>query len=148
MLRRLPSLALLGSIAFAGCRTAPHETGDADGRTALALPAHAAAAVRAEMRTMLESLHDIHRGLAAGDTALIHQAATRSGLAQAADPELEPLLPEGFLRLGVATHAEFDSLAAAIGAGTPPGDLLARLPRLSAGCVACHRTYRLAPNGR
>jgi hypothetical protein len=97
------------------------------------------------MRTMLTSLHQIHLGLATHDTALVHRAARASGLAAAADPALEPLLPAEFLRLGVATHSQFDSLAVAIKSGVPADTLLDRLPRLTSNCVQCHATYRLAP---
>ncbi|HET7601202.1 MAG TPA: hypothetical protein VFK09_12970 [Gemmatimonadales bacterium] len=95
------------------------------------------------MRTMLASLQGVLKASVAGDTAAMRQAAARSGLAMAADPALEKLLPEGFLRLGMDTHRQFDALAAAIGAGAPRDSVTARLARVAGNCVSCHETYRL-----
>jgi len=67
---------------------------------------------------MLSSLHDIMKGSSVGDTPAMRAAATRSGLANAADPALEKLLPEGFPQLGVNTHQQFDELAAALATGS------------------------------
>jgi hypothetical protein len=62
-------------------------------------------------------------------------------MATAADPALERLLPETFLRLGMATHLAFDSLAAGAPAGSEPA--IRRLAGISATCVACHAQFRL-----
>ena len=113
----------------------------ADPRTAVTLPAHAGDAVLAEMRTMLASVHDVVRGLAAGDTLAIRDGAARSGVAMAVDPELERVLPEEFLRLGMRTHAGFDSLARS--AGAPRDSVIARLSGITSQCVNCHATYRI-----
>jgi hypothetical protein len=91
----------------------------ADGRHVTQVPLEAREAVRAEMRTMLGSLHDILKASMVGDTSAMREGATRSGLATAADPALEKLLPEGFLQLGVNTHQQFDELAGALATGVP-----------------------------
>lgn len=113
----------------------------ADPRTAVTLPAHAGDAVLAEMRTMLGSVHDVLRALPSGDTAAVRVAAERSGTAMAVDPELERLLPEEFLRLGLRAHAGFDTLAQAPGA--PHDTVIARLGGITSACVTCHATYRI-----
>jgi len=113
----------------------------ADARTAVALPAHAGDAVLAEMRTMLGSVHDVLRALPSGDTAAVRAAAERSGTAMAVDPELERLLPEEFLRLGLRTHAGFDTLARE--AGGPRDTIIGRLGVIASQCVTCHATYRI-----
>lgn len=115
----------------------------ADGRQVTRVPLEARDAVRAEMRTMLSSLHDIMNGSLVGDTAAMRAAATRSGLATAADPALEKLLPEGFLRLGVNTHQQFDELSAALATGIPRDSVTGRLTRITGNCVSCHATYQL-----
>ena len=138
-----PSLLASLAIAAAACGPELPPPEELDSRTLLALPAEAVEAVRTEMRTMLSSLHDIHLGLATNDTARVHRAAAASGLAAAADPALEPLLPPAFLSLGVATHAAFDSLALAVVGAAPRDSLLANLPRVTGNCVSCHATYRL-----
>lgn len=113
----------------------------ADPRTAVALPAQAGDAVLAEMRTMLGSVHDVLRALPTGDTAAMRAAAERSGTAMAVDPELERLLPAEFLRLGLRTHAGFDTLARDV---TGPRDsTIARLSGIMSQCVTCHATYRI-----
>jgi cytochrome c556 len=113
----------------------------ADGRTSLRVPAEAREAVLAEMRVMLGSVHGVLEGANRADTAAVRRAAMASGMATAADPALESLLPEEFLHLGMATHAAFDSFARNSQAG--PEDVRRRLAGITASCVACHATYRL-----
>lgn len=114
-----------------------------DTRVPVPLPPEGVEAVRAEMRTMLSSLHQLNQALVARDSALARRAAIASGVAAAADPKLEPLLPPEFLKLGMETHAAFDSVAVEVAAGATRDSLLAHLPRLTANCVACHAIYRL-----
>lgn len=117
-------LVLLG-VACVERRPAPTQS-RADGRQITRVPREARDAVRAERRTMLSSLHDIMKGSLAGDTSAMRAAATRSGLANAADPALEKLLPEGFLQLGVNAHQQFDELAAALATGIPRDSVTGR----------------------
>jgi cytochrome c556 len=135
--------ALLLVLAAACQRPAP-EPATADRRQAITLPPEARDAVLTEMRTMLGSLNGIVTGLANQDSAAIHQAAALSGLANAADPALEELLPEQFLTWGVATHRQFDDLAAATTRGVAADTTLAQLGRITQLCVTCHATYRIA----
>lgn len=130
------------------CSARSDEGGGTDTRTPLVVPADAADAVRAEMRTMLGSLHSLLTAMPLGDTAVMRQAASAAGMAAAADTALEHLLPEQFLVLGMTTHRQFDSLAAAIVRGIPADSVAAHLGLLTANCVTCHATYRLAPAGR
>lgn len=139
----LPTAALLAPALLLGCGPRPAPTSSTDARTPLTLAPEAQDAVLAEMRAMLGSLNGILTGLATGDTAAMVRAATASGLAAAADPALEKVLPEQFLQLGMATHRQFDSLATLIGAGLARDSVLARLGRLTGTCVSCHATYRL-----
>lgn len=135
-----------GVLAFGlgACRAPEAPAESLDTRTAVVLPPEAFEAVHAEMRMMLTSLHQVHLGAATRDTALVRRAAVASGLAAAADPALEPLLPAEFLRMAVATHSAFDSLAQAIGGGPPTDSVVAHLSRISANCVECHAAYRLS----
>jgi hypothetical protein len=123
--------------------TAPHVPA-ADGRQPIVLPAEAQEAVRAEMNTMLTSLNRILVALPRQDTAAIRQAAAASGLATAADPALEKLLPEQFLTWGMETHQGFDELNASVAAGHALDTVLVQLGAITRTCVACHATYRLA----
>lgn len=135
-------VVLLGAIACRGGEPAA----TADSRTPLPVPAEAASAVRAEMRTMLSSLQAILVALPARDTTAVRVAATAAGMAAAADAALESLLPEPFLHLGVATHQGFDSLAVSATRGLPTDSIVARLGRVTANCIACHGQYRLVVN--
>lgn len=116
-----------------------------DARTPVALPPEALQAVHVEMRTMLNSVNELHQALATRDTALARRAAVASGLAAAEDPALAPLLPAAFLQLAVATHSAFDSVALAIHPRVPVDTMMMRLSHITANCVACHATYRLVP---
>lgn len=137
-------LGLTCSLAGACNERRPRtEASGVDGRQRLDLPGEAQEAIRLEMRTMLGSLNDLLAAGARGDTAGMRAAAARSGLATAVDPALERLLPEDFLQLGMGTHRQFDELGAALQRGIPADSLLARLGRLTSGCVACHARYRL-----
>ena len=113
----------------------------ADGRTALRVPVAAPEAVLTEMRAMLASVQGVTDGVARSDAEAIRRAAAASGMATAADPALEKVLPEEFLRLGMATHMAFDSLAANAAAG--PEASMKALAGITSTCVACHAAFRL-----
>jgi cytochrome c556 len=145
---RVTALLTCGAAALAlGCAEAPAPQTSADGRTPLVVPMEAADAVRLEMRTMLESIHAMLTAAPARDTAAMRQAAIAGGMAAAADTAHEDILPHAFVELGVATHMQFDSLGAAIGAGLSADSAIARLPAITANCVSCHKTYRLEIGG-
>lgn len=141
--RFFPYLGLIATMLVA-CGDQSRTQPTKDTRTALHLAPPAQDAVLTEMRTMLGSLNGILTGLASADTAAMRRAASASGLATAADPTLEKILPEQFLQMGTATHQQFDSLAVVVGAGVPGDTIVARLGRLTAACVACHSVYRLS----
>ncbi len=135
--------ALLAA-ALAGCGGGHEAAPVADARTAVPLDAAQRQAVVDEMRTLLGSVDGVVRGLTAWDTAAIKTAALRAGSLEAADPALERILPADWMRLAIATHTGFDSLAAA---ATAPGatreTALARFATVTPRCVSCHALYRL-----
>ncbi len=112
-----------------------------DTRTAVQLTAEQHNAVLLEMRTMLASVNGALGATARGDSVAIRAAANASGMAVAADPALEKLLPADWLKLATQTHQGFDSLAVASGGGRDT--VVARLGRVTTGCVSCHAMYRL-----
>lgn len=126
------------------CKETTPPAADATGRQPIVLPAEAQDAVRAEMNTMLASLNQILSALPHRDTATIRQAAAASGLATAADPALEKLLPEQFMTWGTQTHRGFDGVAASVSAGQTLDSVVVQLGPITQTCVACHATYRLA----
>jgi len=56
---------------------------------------------------------------------------------------MQQRLPPEFLRLGMSTHAAWDSLAADVSHGVPTGQTLGRLGTIMRNCVACHAQFRL-----
>ncbi len=145
MSRIVPCFIAALCLSVSACQQQPPEPVNLDVRTPIALPPEAVEAVRAEMRMMLTSLNELHRGIATGDSALAARAAAASGVAGAEDPALESLLPEEFMRLGLATHSGFDSLAQAINTHAPADSIMSQLARITTNCVACHAIYRLTP---
>lgn len=142
---RVPCAAATAALVIVlGCQGKAPEPATTDARQPVPLPMEAQDAVRAEMNTMLKSLNEILGALPRRDTAAIRAAAVASGLAAAADPALEPLLPEQFLSMGTATHRGFDAIASSVAAGAPAESTLVQLGGVTQGCVACHATYRLA----
>lgn len=137
---RLPAIAII-LIGGTACR-AP-EAPSTDTRTVVVLPTAGQDGVLAEMRTMLGSVNAILAAATRSDTAAMRQAAAASGTAMAADPTLEKYLPEEFLKLGMNTHLQFDSLAAGMGGPAAGDTAIARLARLTGNCVSCHAMYRL-----
>lgn len=143
------ALVVAASVIWLGRsrRPAPAAT-TSDTRQAVAVPAGARDAVIAEMNTMLRSVNGVLGGAQRGDTAAVRAAAAASGMAMAADPELERLLPAAWTELAEAVHGGFDSLRTAVAAARTAqaarDSATIRLVRITASCVACHATYRLA----
>ena len=109
-------------------------------RRTLTLPNEAREAVLAEMRTMLQSIQGVLVAGARGDSADLRMAVRPAGMAMAADPELEALLPADWMALALDTHRAFDALPAV---GAEPAAILAGLGRITGRCNACHAMYRL-----
>lgn len=118
---------------------------DPDVRTAIVLPVQGRHLVLTEMRGMLTSVQGYVAAAARRDTAGMRAAAQASGLAAARDldPAMQQRLPPEFLRLGMSTHAAWDSLAADVGRGTSPDQGLGRLGTIMSNCVACHAQFRI-----
>jgi len=64
-------------LSLLACGPRPPHAVSGDSRTAIAVDPEVQGAVRAEMRTMLTSLHDVLAATTTGDTAAIRTAATR-----------------------------------------------------------------------
>lgn len=126
------------------CTRVAEESRNPDTRQVVRLTVAQRHAVLGEMRTMLQSLHDVLGAATTGDTAALRRAALASGMAAAADPSLEGVLPAEFLALGMRTHAGFDSLAATASAGGMSRDtVVVQLAHLTSACVACHATFQV-----
>ncbi len=159
MLRRITGAALLTALVV-GCGKSsdvPANSGsagasdpaamaaDPDTRTAVVLPAQGRDLILTEMRGMLTSVQGFVAASAHRDTAGMRIAATASGMAAARDldPAMQQRLPAEFLRLGMTTHAAWDSLAADVATGKPIDQTLNRLGGIMGNCVACHAQFRI-----
>lgn len=156
--RRVALLALI-AVTGAGCggkqdvadtrdnagATSTSMAPDPDVRTAVVLPVQGRHLILTEMRGMLTSVQQYVDAAARGDTAGMRAAAQASGMAAARDldPAMEQRLPPEFVRLGMSTHAAWDSLAADVGRGAPSSQNLARLGAVMSNCVACHAQFRI-----
>ncbi|MEP7380726.1 MAG: hypothetical protein ABI910_03520 [Gemmatimonadota bacterium] len=118
---------------------------DPDVRTAVVLPVQGRHMILTEMRAMLTSVQGYVAAAARGDTAGMRAAAQASGMAAARDldPAMQQRLPPEFVRLGMSTHAAWDSLAMDVGRGTPTDQALGRLGSIMSNCVACHAQFRI-----
>ena len=109
-------------------------------RRTLRLPDAAREAVLAEMRIMLQAVQGVLEAGARGDSAGVRAAARPAGMAMAADPELEALLPADWMALALSTHRAFDSLPAV---GPNATAIAAGVARITSRCNGCHAMYRL-----
>ncbi len=136
-------LAVALLVVWGGPAACGPEAASTDTRTPITVPIQGRDAVLSEMRAMLGSVSGILDAVSRADTAALRHAATASGMAAAADPSLARYLPEGFLKLGMNTHQQFDSLARVIPSGAWKDTVAAGLARLTTNCVSCHAMYRL-----
>ena len=129
----------------AGAGASASIASDPDVRIAVVLPVQGRHLILTEMRGMLTSVQGYVDAAARGDTAGMRAAAQASGMAAARDldPAMQQRLPAEFLRLGMSTHAAWDSLAADVSRGAPTGRTLGRLGTIMSNCVACHTQYRI-----
>ncbi len=118
---------------------------DPDVRTPVVLPVQGRHMILTEMRGMLTSVQGYVAAAARGDTAGMRAAAQASGMAAARDldPAMQQRLPPEFLRLGMSTHAAWDSLATDVSRGAPTGQTLGRLGAIMNNCVTCHAQFRI-----
>lgn len=148
---RLATIAAF-AVAMSGCSAQREPVKDAatesaDTRTLVALPAAEQEAVRHEMRAMLGALNGVMAATASRDTAALFAALAPAGMAAAADPAIEEMLPPEWRELAEQVHAGFDSIAVAVRqareTSAVPDTVLTRLVRVTAACSSCHSTYRL-----
>jgi cytochrome c556 len=133
--------ALGAAVLFVRGHTAPAS----DGRTAILLTLAERDFVLAEMRDMLISVQQITEALASGEGAKAAAAARAAGgHANAQMPiGLMAQLPLEFKQAGMAMHAGFNEIAAAVDQGESPSALSGKLAIQLSTCVGCHQSYRI-----
>lgn len=121
-------------------------TGHQETREPVVLPAKARAQVLSEMRRMLAALNGVLTASVTMDRDRMAEAALSGGtrIAVDRDPALVDRLPQAFVRLGSSVHRDFDALAETIRSGASRDTVLSRMGSLTAECVSCHASYRVA----
>jgi hypothetical protein len=134
------------AVAQRTVQAVPGEPIETDPRTAIPVDAAARLAVLTEMRIMLKAVQGIVAGAANDDPEAMRRAAGMAGMQAAteANPAVVRQLGDDFARLGMRTHASFDSLAADLGKGKDRNLMLRRLSAVMGNCVGCHEQWRLA----
>lgn len=133
---------------FSGCGGAYlASSGPATPREALNLSASERAHLRAGMRTYLESVEGITRGLAENKMQAVAKSARRSGQSLMDETAIAMALklPPDFVAASIETHGKFEELADQAAAGAPKAQVLETLGQILSGCTACHAKYRLSP---
>lgn len=120
-------------------------TAGTDGRTAIVLHAGERDLVLSEMRGLLIATQQVLEGANQGDMQRVSQAASKAGMAGAADvnPALMAKLPIEFKQLGMSVHKEMDDIAKAAAEGKPVKDILSMASNTLAKCVACHDAWQI-----
>ena len=115
-----------------------------DGRMAIHLTSGERDLVLTEMRTFLETIQQVTKGITADDLKLVAESARKSGkAAQGAVPgTLVGKLPIAFKKLGFDTHAKFDQLALDAEEFGDSEHAMSQLSTLMDNCVGCHAAYR------
>jgi cytochrome c556 len=140
---------LLGLLASNPTIAAAQEVPEADTRETIVLPEKVRQTVLREMRQMLEALQGVLAASVEMDRERMAEAALSGGtrIAVDTDPAVARRLPEEFIRLGSATHRDFDALAEVIREGASRDSVLARMGGLTAKCVSCHASYQVVRPG-
>lgn len=116
-----------------------------DGRTAIVLQPSERDIVLDEMRGLLIATQSILEGSTKGDMNQISTAATKAGMANAADvnPVLMAKLPLEFKQLGMSVHHDMDDIAKAAAEGKSTDEILKMTSNTLTKCIACHAEWQL-----
>ena len=122
-----------------------YTTAGSDNRTAIVLKSGERTLILSEMRGLLNSVYGVLSGLNKGDMAQVADAASKAGMAAAADvnPALMAKLPLEFKSLGMSVHRDMDDLAAAAGKGKSSPEIQTMLTNTLAKCVGCHSAWQV-----
>lgn len=117
-----------------------------DHRIAIGITSNNREFVLKEMRTFLETIHEINIGLTEDDPQKIGDAARKVGheTVEDAPPGLMATLPLGFKKMGLNTHDKFDELAAAVQKNYDKKEVQEKLTGILNNCTSCHKTYKFS----
>ena len=118
---------------------------EVDKRRVLPLAEHQRNHVLTEMRALLSGTRNILDALSREDmTAVASQARSLGiGMVHKGEDHLLAVLPKEFMQLGMATHKDFDKIAADAESLKDPRHTLRQLSESMKKCSACHESYQI-----
>lgn len=142
----IAAVLLIASVPASGIAQHPPRS-DGDPREAVVLDREETETLLAGMRTYLETIQGIVTALADNDVGHVAEIASKSGarMLSGVSPVTGLKAPLAFTSMSLDTHDKFDKLADAARKGTSRTEVLLALRDITANCISCHATYRLAP---
>ena len=118
---------------------------EVDKRRVLPLAEHQRNHVLTEMRALLSGTRNILDALSREDmTEVASQARSLGmGMVHKGEDHLLAVLPKEFMQLGMATHKDFDKIAADAESLKDPRHTLRQLSESMKKCSACHESYQI-----
>ncbi|GAB1718393.1 MAG: hypothetical protein NTAFB09_01240 [Nitrosospira sp.] len=125
--------------------TTPAMANETDKRKVLPLAEHQRNHVLTEMRALLSGTGNILEALSREDMAAVaaHARALGMGMAHKGEDHLLAVIPKEFMQLGMATHKDFDKIAADAESLRDPKHTLRQLSESMKKCSACHESYQI-----
>jgi hypothetical protein len=119
---------------------------DKDNRQTLTLSEAQRGHVLDEMRALLSGTQNILAALSRDDMTAVanHARPLGMGMAHKAEDHLKGALPEGFMKLGMSVHQDFDQIATDAESRKDPKLTLRQLSESMSKCVSCHATYQIS----
>ena len=102
-----------------------------------------------EMRAMLAGTQKIMSALAKDDMVAVAEHAKLFGhdMEHKVENHLHDVLPEAFMKMGMAVHKDFDLIAADALSLKDPQHTLQQLSQAMNKCIACHAIYQIQTVG-
>jgi hypothetical protein len=118
---------------------------EVDKRKVLPLAEHQRNHVLTEMRALLSGTRNILEALSREDMTAVasHARLLGMGMVHKGEDHLLAVLPKEFMQLGMATHKDFDKIAADAESLKDPRHTLRQLSESMKKCSACHESYQI-----
>ena len=132
------------ALAFLATTTTATAT-EVDKRKVLPLAEHQRNHVLTEMRALLSGTRNILEALSREDMTAVasHARSLGMGMVDKGEDHLLGVLPKEFMQLGMATHKDFDKIAADAESLKDPRHTLRQLSESMKKCSACHESYQI-----
>ena len=123
---------------------------DIDERRVLSITEMQRNHILTEMRALLAGTQNILSALAMDDMAAVahHARPLGTGMAHKGEDNLQAVLPQEFMQLGMSVHKDFDQIAADAESLKNHKHTLKQLSESMNKCVACHDAYQIRITGQ